>query len=139
MNIRSRTGAADIKSRFAELFAKHLKQWEGRNPKPELPSLDVVTRELKAGKVVIDAKALAVELKPQDRWGDEQMPSLGDAVETASMARYSEELKARKAKLSAFTELLTEARDNYQDRVLFDHENAYVLLRDVLAGLVRTC
>lgn len=122
-----KTAASEIKARFSTVHKKHLERWERENPAPKKPEAATVLREIKAGKISVDAEQLENALNEKRDWG---RVSFEDVIATPSLEKYARALNARDAARARFEEVLQDAKDAYLDRVLFDHESGFVLLRD---------
>lgn len=127
-----KTAAAEIKARFATVHKKHLERWERENPAPLPPDGMTVTKELRAGKFDVDEKVLRDGMKNGARknWRDDDWINFLEVISTPSLKKYQAATQTREAERLRFSEVLQDAKDSYLDRVLFDHESGFVLLRD---------
>lgn len=127
-----KTAASEIKARFATVHKKHLDRWEKENPVPPPPDGATIAKELRAGKFDVDEKVLRDGMKNGVRrnWRDDDWINFLDVISTPSLKKHLAATEAREAEKLRFAEVVQDAKDAYLDRVLFDHESGFVLLRD---------
>jgi hypothetical protein len=119
----------EIKQRFAATEKQVLARWEKANPKPAAPEWEMVRFELKKGKATIDEDELRDALKHLGS-GEDWGPRFFEVISTPAVERFGVALVSWQADRSAFEEKMSEAKAAYLDRVLFDHESPYLLLKD---------
>jgi len=123
-----KTAAKEIKDRFASVRDKHIARWDKDNPVPVVPKASSVLRELKKGKVTINEKHLAASLIDLDE--DYDGRTFIAIIGTPSIDRWRRAIEKREADRKQFLDILDDAKNSFLDRVLFDHENGFLLLRD---------
>lgn len=118
----------EIKDRFAKARKYHMARIEAAIPLPALPDSSQIGKEIRAGKADIDTEGLKKHLEWMRR--DEEA-ELCVPLTTPSLTKWTRDTaQSRLLRENAIREL-DEAIESFLDRVLFDHENAYLALRDL--------
>jgi hypothetical protein len=126
-----RTNRDDIKARFAALERAKLCEWDRQHPEAQAPALTTVLREVRLGHARANVRALKRALADSgDDDGAYRRVGFCEVITTPSLAAYFAATKMRKTTRKRYEEQLEEAKNAYLDRVLFDHENAFLLILD---------
>jgi hypothetical protein len=129
-----KTAASEIKARFSDIHKKHLERWSKEHPSPMPPDGKTVAKELRTGKFSVEEKPLSDALKagPRRKWNDEEEidANFFEVISTPAIEAWKRAMQERAEAKRIYKEQIKEAKDTYLDRVLFDNENGFILLRD---------
>lgn len=114
----------EIRIRFDALARRHLVDWDKRNPEPSKPDPEVIRKELLARKFTVDVEPLKIAFR--ENWDHE--PGLFEIVMPPAWAAYLKAVSDHSDARDRFEKELTEAKEDFLDRVLFDFESGYVHL-----------
>ena len=117
--------ASLLKVRFATVRDEHIKRWEKHHPDPVRPEAVTVLREMNRGQFTVLLDELDEALT--SKFGQ---VAFVEVIVTPAMEKHGAAVASRKAAREKFIAALDAARDAYQDRVLFDGESAFILIRD---------
>lgn len=118
----NRYNSKEVRERFGIIQRRKIEEWEKQNPEPKRPTAMQVARELRGGKFRVNEEAI-------ERWQDDEHCCFDSVIRTHSMAALSLELERREARKKKFEEELQRSKEDFLDRVIFDHESAFTALQ----------
>ena len=114
-----------LKERFEQIRKTHVKRYEAANRGNRMPDVEVVLSEYREGKLSLDEVALVALLERRSCWIEAVDLLSSPSIETWKSAEEKRSKDERR-----FLDALESAQRSYMDRVLFDGESGFLMLRD---------
>lgn len=116
-----------IKDRFLVAEKEHLERWDEENCLL-MPTAREVIEEIRKGKATISIERLEIAIAEPD--SEYRRVDFRDVIDTPKLKKLDAERIEFLKRKTAFEKTMKKAMRQYLDRALFDHESAYLMLKD---------